>query len=308
MSHAARRTSNDVLADRRFAYAQGAFDDGDMAAAADLAGQVLELQPDFVPALVLLGRARMALGEEEAALAPLRRALALEPEDALGAGIVLARLGEVAVEQAVAPAYVRALFDEYAPRFDRHLLRDLNYRAPALIADRLRRVLGRTGRPFRFARGLDLGCGTGLMGVALEGACTRLDGVDLSPRMLERARETGAYRVLEEGDLLDCLARQETGAIDLVTAADVFVYVASLAPILAASRRILARGGLMGFTVQAHDGQGVVLGEDQRYAHAEAYLHEAAAEAGLSVARLEPASPRQGRGGAGRGLVVVLER
>ena len=45
---------------------------------------------------------------------------------------------------------------------------------------------------------LDAGCGTGLVGAALR-ACgyTNIDGVDLSPEMVEQARKTGIYRRLE---------------------------------------------------------------------------------------------------------------
>src|SRR3954451_8682431 len=111
------RSSGDLLADRRFGHAEAAFAAGDHAAAADLAAQVLELVPRFAPAHALVGRARLALGEPEAAIAALRAALEIEPDDALGAGLDLARLGALAPEAAIAPAYVRALFDEYAPRF-----------------------------------------------------------------------------------------------------------------------------------------------------------------------------------------------
>jgi predicted TPR repeat methyltransferase len=113
------RSSGDLLADRRFGYAQAAFDGGDHAAAADLAAQVLELVPHFAPAHALLGRAKLATGEREAAIAALQAALDSEPEDALG--IELARLGALPPEEAIGQAYVRALFDDYAPRFDKHL-------------------------------------------------------------------------------------------------------------------------------------------------------------------------------------------
>src|SRR3954469_14645443 len=117
---ATQRSSGDLLADRRFGYAQAAFEEGDHAAAAELALQALELAPDFAPAHALLGRARLALGAREEAAAALRRALALEPEDALGAGLELARLGALPDEAAITRFYVRALFDDYAPRFEKH--------------------------------------------------------------------------------------------------------------------------------------------------------------------------------------------
>jgi predicted TPR repeat methyltransferase len=302
------RSSGDLLADRRFAYAQGAFEAGDHAAAADLAVQVLELVPGFAPAHALLGRARAALGGGEAAVASLRAALAAEPDDALGVRLDLARLGALAAEEAIAPGYVRALFDDYAPRFDKHLIRNLNYRGPELIAAAVRRTCSLRGRPFHFTRVLDLGCGTGLMGRALEGRFDRIEGVDLSPRMLVKARKTRVYDRLHEGDLVGFLSRCDEASADLVAAADVFVYLASLEDVFQAARRALARDGLFAFSVQAHDGESFALGEDARYSHGEPYLRRLAVDAGLMVAFLERASTRQDRGEDVPGLVVVLGR
>jgi predicted TPR repeat methyltransferase len=149
-------------------YAKAAFDDRDFSAAADLARQALELAPDYAPAHALLGRAQGALGED--AVPALRRALELDPDDALGVRLDLARLGIVPDEGAITPGYVRALFDDYAPRFDRHLVKNLGYRGPELIHDALRSACTRRGRAFRFRRVLDLGCGTGPDGARAGGA------------------------------------------------------------------------------------------------------------------------------------------
>jgi predicted TPR repeat methyltransferase len=304
------RSSGDLLADRRFAYAQAAFDEGDHAAAAELALQVLELAPAYAPAHALLGRAQAALGDTEAAVAALRAALAAEPDDALGVRLDLARLGALPPEAAIAPGYVRALFDDYAPRFDKHLIKNLNYRGPALIAAALRRACALRGRPFRFGHVLDLGCGTGLMGQALAGRFETLEGVDLSPKMLAKARKTRLYDRLHEGGLLEFMAAREEASADLVVAADVFVYLASLEEAFRAARRALSRDGLFAFSVQAHNGDdfgdGFALGEDARYAHAEPYLRRLAAGAGFTVALLERASTREERGEAVPGLVAVL--
>ena len=49
---------------------------------------------------------------------------------------------------------------------------------------------------------LDVGCGTGMAGVALaELGFETVDGIDLSPEMMERARPKGAYRTLTEVDV-----------------------------------------------------------------------------------------------------------
>src|SRR3954447_19432537 len=120
MTHFARSSGN-LAADRRYDYARGAAGDGDHAAAADLCEQALELAPDWAPAWFALGEARGALGENDAAQAALARALACDPQDSQGAGLRLARLrGETPARPP--DAYVRDLFDQYADRFETHLV------------------------------------------------------------------------------------------------------------------------------------------------------------------------------------------
>ena len=301
------RTSGDLRADRRYEYARAAFDEGDHAAAADLGRQALELAPDFAAGHALLGRALLAAGQEQAAIASLEQALSLEPDDTLGVRVDLARLGRLPPEAAITEGYVRALFDEYAPRFDRHLVKNLNYRGPELLADALRRAASKRLQDFRFRRALDLGCGTGLMAQALVGVCEVMEGVDLSPRMLAKAAKTRLYAGLHEGDLVSFLSGRLPCEADLVVAADVFVYLADLSPAFHEIRRVLAPKGSLGFTLQAHGADGVVLGEDSRYAHGEGYLRRALAEADLGVVLLESVSTREDRGEPVPGFLVVAE-
>jgi predicted TPR repeat methyltransferase len=300
------RSSGDFRADRRYEYARAAFEERDFEAAADLARQVIELTPGFAPAHAMLGRSAAELGLRDEAVTALRQALALEPEDVLGVRLDLARLGALAPGEAITDGYVRALFDDYAPKFDRHLTGSLAYRGPELIADALRRACSKRLREYRFV--LDLGCGTGLMAQALEGVFSSMEGVDLSPRMLEKAGKTKLYDALHEGELVSFLAARPSAEADLVVAADVFVYMAALDAAFREAHRVLRREGLFAFTVQAHEGDGFILGEDARYAHGEAYLRELADAVGFTMVIFERVSTREDRGVPVPGFLVVLQR
>ena len=300
------RSSGDFRADRRYEYARAAFEERDFEAAADLARQVIELTPGFAPAHAMLGRSAAELGLRDEAVTALRQALALEPEDVLGVRLDLARLGALAPGEAITDGYVRALFDDYAPKFDRHLTGSLAYRGPELIADALRRACSKRLREYRFV--LDLGCGTGLMAQALEGVFSSMEGVDLSPRMLEKAGKTKLYDALHEGELVSFLAARPSAEADLVVAADVFVYMAALDAAFREAHRVLKREGLFAFTVQAHEGDGFILGEDARYAHSEAYLRELADAVGFTMVIFERVSTREDRGVPVPGFLVVLQR
>ena len=87
-------------------------------------------------------------------------------------------------------------YQRWAGTYDQEVGVDNGYAQPARCAAALARVAGSCDHV------LDVGCGTGLSGVALRDAgFTRLDGCDFSPPMLERAAETGVYRQLFEADL-----------------------------------------------------------------------------------------------------------
>ena len=93
--------------------------------------------------------------------------------------------------------------------------------------------------------------------------------------MIERSRATGLYAELEVADMLQGLRARPDASADLILAADAMVYVAELAPVLAEAARVLAPGGLLAFTTETHDGEGVVIGQGLRYAHAAAYVRAA---------------------------------
>ncbi|KAB0265979.1 class I SAM-dependent DNA methyltransferase [Microvirga brassicacearum] len=307
MSHSVSlRTSGDARADGRYEYARAAFAEKDFVSAADLAQQVLERAHDFAAAHALKGRALAALDRPGEAINALHQALALAPEDELGVRLDLARLGALDPQAAITDAYVRALFDNYAPRFDRHLTDGLGYCGPERVMDALQRAGARA--PSRFARVIDLGCGTGLMAKALVGRYDTIEGVDLSGRMLEQARKAGLYTALHEGHLTSFLSEQGEQTADLVVAADVLIYLSALDEVFAQSHRVLKEGGLLAYTVQAHSGTGVILGADGRYAHSSDALSRLAADAGLTSLLFEEVSVRQDRDEPVPGFIAVLQR
>jgi predicted TPR repeat methyltransferase len=300
-------TSGDPVVDRRLEWARALIEEGNAADAAHLLLEVTARAPDFLPLWFLLAEAREKAGDPDGAAGAYVRALRADPDDPLGAGVRLARLGRDRVEAKMSEAYVRTLFDQYAGRFDEALAR-LDYRGPELIHDALGAACDTLGRPFAFDHGLDLGCGTGLVGAALAGKVGRLDGVDLSPNMIEQTRHRGGYDRLEVMDMLAFVERQTTQTADLVFAGDAFCYLDDLAPILKESARVVEAGGLLAFTVETHNGEGVILRDTLRYAHAEAYVRERLAEAGFSLVSLEHASTRKEGTVPVPGLVVVAER
>jgi len=297
-------SSGDLMADRRYEFARDLQLKGDLAAAADLLEQAVELAPNFASAWFTLGKIRRQLGERKAAVAAFHRARAADPDDHHGATLHLIQLGAEEIS-AMPSAYVKALFDQYAPRFEVALVGDLGYRGPALLFKAVLLVHAAAKKPAYFSRAIDLGCGTGLAAFAFAKNVDRFIGIDLSPRMIEKARATALYAQLEVDDLLQGLrGRPETSA-ELILAADAMVYVADLAPVLVEAQRVLTAGGLFAFTTETHDGDGVIIGEGLRYAHGAEYVRVCVARAGLKLAHLDNSSARNEENVPAPGLVVV---
>jgi predicted TPR repeat methyltransferase len=278
-------SSGDLIADRRYDLARGYAADGDLAAAADLYAQAVELVPGFASAWFALGETRAALGDRDGAVAAFGRAHASDPDDRLGARMRLASLGAADPATRELHGYVRTLFDQYAPRFDR-ALEDLGYRAPALLRAAV------TEHGTRFGTMLDLGCGTGLSGAAFRPHVDWLVGVDLSPKMIEEARKKGLYDRLAVGDIAQFLSGEQEAGVDLVIAADVFAYVADVGEVCAVVTRVLTPGGLFAFTVETHAGEGAIVGAKMRYAHSADFVRAAIADAGLTLVELRSESSR----------------
>jgi predicted TPR repeat methyltransferase len=305
MPDALTASSGELIADRRYQYGRELAARGDFAAAADLFAQAVEAAPAFAPAWFASGEVRVKLGDNAGAAAAFRRALAIDPDDRCGAALHLARLGAADAAHAMSGAYVRALFDQYAPRFD-EALRGLAYGAPA----RLREAVAKARPNSTFARMLDLGCGTGLAGAAFRPVVRDLAGVDLSPAMVAQARAKQIYDRLEVGDLQQFLAVEgrERRNYDLVVAADVFVYLFDLARVAAAVAAVLSPAGLFAFTVETHAGDGVALGAKLRYQHGAAHVRGALAAAELHVLELSPVATRTEAGENVPGLLGLAVR
>jgi predicted TPR repeat methyltransferase len=300
-------SSGDLMADRRFDFARDLQLKGDLAAAADLLLQATELAPGFASAWFTLGEIRQRLGEHDAATAAFRKAKEADPHDRHGASLRLMLLGAQELS-AMPPAYVRALFDQYASKFETALVGALGYRGPALLFQAVQSIRSAARKPVIFKRAIDLGCGTGLAATAFARGVDHFTGIDLSPRMIEQARATGLYAQLEVSEMLEGLRGKPDASADLILAADAMVYLSDLAPVLREVTRVLADGGLLAFTVETHADDDVILGEGMRYAHGEDYVRASVEAAGLGLLQLEDRSARNEDSAPVPGLVVVASK
>ena len=263
--------------------------------------RLLQAAPDDARGWALNGSLLKDLGRADAAVPALRRAIALGADPAVNGYLLASLEGGMAPPQPP-PGYVQGLFDGYADQFEPHLLQQLQYRAPAVLVDRLLHAGA------RFDHALDLGCGTGLCGVRLRPAARRLSGVDLSGEMLRQARQRGVYDALVQADLAAHL-QTTAEAHDAVIAADVFIYIGDLDAVFAGVRRVLQPEGVFCFSVeQADDAVDFELRPSSRYAQSGRYLRALALRHGFDVEAIDPGPLRLDQGLPVMGLYAWLRR
>ena len=255
----------------------------DVQAAMSAYYKAIELAPHNIgtDAYRNLGRALVTSGRHGEALAVYRQWQVHDPEDAAIAHLIAALAGESTPGRA-SDGYVQTTFDRFAGTFDAVLER-LDYRAPALC-DAL--VASLLGTPKADRAVLDAGCGTGLCGPYLLPYARTLDGVDLSPKMLEKAAARNCYRRLDAFELGAWLAAHPAG-YDLIVSADTLCYFGALDDVLDAAATALRPGGLCVFTleemVDATHAPQYRLHPHGRYSHTEAYAREVIGQAGMTI-------------------------
>ena len=303
---------------------------GDTPSALIQAREAVSLNPDVALAVLALGEALLAAEALPAAIAELQRALRLDPDlvrarELISAAWLKAGEADKALENLRAldnppaemiaaceaiksaprsdPGYVRHLFDQFSADYDHRMIGQLAYAAPQILFDLAAMVMpGRKNLSM-----LDLGCGTGLAGAVFKPLAARLDGVDLSPAMIEKARARGIYGDLRVADLQNALAA-DGPQYDLILAADTLVYLGDLTPVFEAAVRRLSPDGYFLFTVEKAEGTGFELGPKRRWRHSEVYLREFAQRFGLDVAGFVAAAPRREANQPVEGFAVALTR
>ena len=133
----------------------------------------------------------MARGATAEAVASYEQVLRLQPDSAVKHLITALSGGD---SERAPSDYVEKLFDDFARRFYSQLVEVLGYDDPGKLAALLRPHLDPGGEKWT---SLDLGCGTGLSDVAVAPLARRLVGVDLSSKMLDKARERNLYYRLD---------------------------------------------------------------------------------------------------------------
>ncbi|AVH40538.1 class I SAM-dependent methyltransferase [Agrobacterium tumefaciens] len=304
-------SSGDVIADRRADYARMLAESGDFPAAAELMEQALELAPRWTAGWFRFGEYHEKAGETDKAVAAYGKVAQLDTEGLFAAELKLAVLGAAETPEQPPSRYVEGLFDDYADRFETSLVEKLDYSVPQKLAE----LIGKAAEGGVFDTIVDIGCGTGLLGVEIRAFANRLEGFDISQNMLAKAEEKGLYDHLDQADLslepeasglfTPTLAQHRAG---LVAAADVMMYLGSLETVMPLVSALLAPSGFFAFSVEdAGEEDGFVLRESLRYAHSKSYVSELLERTGFSLIEIRKTTIRKDAGKPLSGILFLAQ-
>jgi predicted TPR repeat methyltransferase len=243
--------------------------------------RLLQLTPKSVDAWCNLAAIYLRQANPHKACEAYQTVLAIQANHPI-AQYMLCALTQQGTPFAAPPAYIKQLFDHYAPHFDQHLIQGLQYQIPQQLYQLVSPYL-----PNKNLTALDLGCGTGLSGLSFrEARIQYFAGVDLSPSMLIEAKKKGIYHQLIEAELLTFLSQVSTAdrqQYDLILSVDTLVYFGDLSPVFQQIARCLGSAAHFAFSIELGDDCFYRLRPTGRYQHTRAGVETWAAQCGLQI-------------------------
>lgn len=192
--------------------------------------------------------------------------------------------------------YTRQFYDAFAESYDAKMA-ELTCSVPQLIDEKI--------KDKKFKNALELGCGTGACGVYLRPVCTHLTGIDLSEKMLEKAKQTQKYDTLLVKDALEYLKKTKK-KYDLIVAADVLCYMGDLKDLFEEVRKKLASKGTFLFTIEETKGKKEIeMNPFGRYLHSSAYVKSLLQKTGFQNILIEEVPLRKEGLSKAAGLLVT---
>ncbi len=253
--------------------------------------RAIKMEPQRVENYLQLGQAHAGAGHTDEARLIYEQALTIDPSDPAVRHQLNALNGNTT--SSTPSAYITKIFDEAASTFDKHMVDRLQYSAPEKLRGLLNQLTG--DNPRDFGRTLDLGCGTGLSGVAFSDVGGHITGIDLSAKMLALAKNRDIYKDVVQGDLVTATTSMPH-KFDLFICADVLVYVGDPNPLFESVAGRATSGALFLFTTEHADGENFQLLPTARFAHSRQCIESAAMRCAMTLEHFEIETLRLERG------------
>lgn len=228
------------------------------------------------------------MGDKDMARARFMAGLALKPNDPVLLHFV--SLSETYTPKSLPDAFIAERNNQLAANYETEMIGN-NYRIPGLLRQAVMKIRPRIDpsrpNPQKLSSVLDLGCGTGMIGIMLSDVAVLLKGVDLSVQMLRSAQLKGVYT---EFDVIaaDKALTEETRHYELITAAGLMAYIGDVAEF---AKKLLGRlqpGGVVIFDFEAvSDTTTYRLTEEGLFIHNADYVKQSLEKTGFEIAAFD---------------------
>jgi len=273
---------------------------GKLEEAIEAYNKALAIKPDYADAYYNMGNALKDQGKLEEAIEAYNKALAIMPDYASAQHMVSSLTGKTTTS--TPKQYVESLFDGYAKKFEQSLVENLEYKIPKMLTD----IVVKENGGGLLGSVLDLGCGTGLMGVEIKDYCSNLEGIDLSEKMLGLADAKKVYDKLIHTDILHYLADTDL-CFDYFIATDVLVYVGDLTELFRLIKSRNKRKGKLVFSTEHTELDGFQLEKTGRYSHSKTYIEELCAKFKYTISHFSMVNLRKDKGQFLTGGLYILD-
>ncbi len=276
-------------------------DEGTVRAAFLCQKRATELQPDDAELLRDLGELAHIIGKREAARDAYEEYLLQEPDDAEIQHLLTSLRDETAPVR-VPDECIHQLYERFSTYYESNMCDDLEYAGPSQLREVIDQALGdRTNLSI-----LDLGCGTGLAGLEVADRADRLVGIDLSPEMIEQAKERNIYHEFHVAEVSTWLEKTEE-KFDLIMACDTLIYFGDLQQVIIPATKLLAPNGLIAFSVERAETAPFHLTDNGRYIHHPDHILAVAKVANMQITHQAEAFLRMEYGEEVTGMFVTLK-
>lgn len=264
--------------------------------------EAIKYQPDYLDALINLGVTFLKMGHHDKAIEYFDKALTLNPNNIEVQYILSALQGDQLPKKAPED-YIRHLFDQYAPYYEKHLTEFLHYDTPKHMLAAVKATLPNIEQ----LTIVDLGCGTGLTGELFKPLSRKLIGIDLSMKMIEIATKKNLYDDLHIADIHVTLTSLTN--IDLIIAGDVISYLGDLTETFTLIKHALKPQGHFVFSIESanNDDKDYQLQKTARFTHSRQYIKRLASEHHFECIYEQQLTLRHQKNQPVEGMIFILK-
>ena len=262
--------------------------------------KAISIKPDFANAYYNMGNSLTNQGKLSEAINAYSKALSIKPDYECAKHMLSALTGNKA--ETAPKKFIENLFNEYSKKFETSLVDNLKYKVPELIKN----ILIKPNSNGSLGAVLDLGCGTGLLGLEIKKYCSLLEGIDLSSKMLDLAKEKDVYDKLSRLDIMEYLSSKPLN-FDYYIALDVFIYVGDLTEVFRLIKTRSRQPAYLVFSTEHTETDGYHLLRSGRFSHSKSYIESLCKKFSYKISQFSTTKLRKEQSSFLTGGIYILE-